>query len=98
MSDETFGKDAMTAKTLDISEARNQLNRLDERLKDERVIQITRHNKPAFAVVDVEYLATVLETIEIMSDRESYDMFMQSMDEIRKGKLIDHDDVKKELL
>lgn len=87
----------MVAPTLDISEARKQLNSLDERLKDERVIYITRHNKKAFAVVDVDYLSAVIETIEILNDPEALRMLQQSIKEIRAGRLHDHDDVEKEL-
>jgi antitoxin YefM len=83
--------------TLDISEARRQLNSIDERLKDERVIVVTRHNKRAFAVVDLEYLSAVMETIEILSDPEAMRMLQQSVEDIRAGRLHDHDDVEKEL-
>jgi prevent-host-death family protein len=83
--------------TLDITEARAQLNRLDERLADERVIVVTRHNKEVFAVVDIEYLRTVLETIEIMSDPEAFKLFQQSLEDLKHGRVHDHEDVKKEL-
>lgn len=88
----------MSTDTLDITEARKQFNKLDERLRDDRVIYVTRHNKQVFAVVDVEFLSTVLETIEIVSDPESYRMFMQSLEDIKMGRLHDHDDVKRKLL
>ncbi|HRJ49262.1 MAG: type II toxin-antitoxin system Phd/YefM family antitoxin [Phycisphaeraceae bacterium] len=88
----------MPTETLDITEARNQFTRLDERLKDERVIHVTRHNKPVFAVVNIEFLATVLETIEIVSDPDSYRLFRESLEDIRNGRLHDHEDVKRELL
>lgn len=87
----------MTTTTLDISEARKQLNSIDARLKDERVIVVTRHNKKAFAVVDLEYLSAVLETIEILSDPEAMKMLQQSIEDIRAGRLHNHDDVEKEL-
>lgn len=83
--------------TLDISEARKQLNSLDERLKDEHVIVITRHSKKAFAVVDLEYLSAVMETVEVLSDPEAMQMLRQSIDDIRARRLLDHDDVEKEL-
>ncbi|MCG3123011.1 MAG: hypothetical protein GIKADHBN_01419 [Phycisphaerales bacterium] len=88
----------MPTETLDITEARNQFTRLDERLKDERVIHVTRHNKPVFAVVNIEFLATVLETIEIVSDPDSYKLFRESLEDIRNGRLHDHEDLKRELL
>ena len=87
----------MSEATLDISEARKQFNSLDKRLAKERVITVTRHNKAAFAVVDLEYLNAVLETLEIMTDPDSYRVFMKSLDDVRRGRLHDHDDVEQEL-
>ena len=88
----------MNTGTLDITEARRQFNKLGERLRDEQVIYITRHNKRAFAVVDIEFLSSVLETIEILTDPESHRMFMESLEDIKMGRLHDHEDVKRELL
>lgn len=84
--------------TLDISEARKQFSRLDERLREDRVIWITRHNKRAFAVVDTDLLQTVLETIEILSDPDALEMFQEGLRDIRAGRLHDHEDVKREIL
>jgi len=83
--------------TIDISEARKQFNSLDKRLSDDPILYVTRHNKEAFVIVDVECMTALLETIEIMSDPDSYRMFQQSLDDIRQGRLHDHEDVKREL-
>lgn len=88
----------MTTATLDISEARKQFTKLDDRLREDRVIWITRRNKRAFAIVDPDLLQTVLETIEILSDPEACTMLQQSLQDIRAGRVHDHDDVKRELL
>jgi len=82
--------------TLDISEARKQFNSLDKRLKDDRVIVITRHDKKAFAVVDLDYLSAVIETVEVLSDPQAMQMLQESLDDIRAGRLRDHADVEKE--
>jgi len=83
--------------TLDISEARKEFNRLDERLDTEPLIYITRHGRKAFAVVNVEYMRTVLETIDILSDPEALDTLRRSMEDIREGRLHDHAEVEQEL-
>ena len=84
--------------TIDISEARRQLNSLDKQLSDDTpIIFVTRHNKKAFALVDVDCMTAMLETLEIMSDPESYKMFQRSLQDLKKGRLHDHDDVEKEL-
>lgn len=88
----------MSEATLDISEARKQFNRLDEMLREEQFIKVTRHGKEAFAVVDLEFLEAILETIEIMQDRESFEMLQNSLNDIKHGRLHDHEDLKKELL
>lgn len=88
----------MSQGTLDITEAREQISRLAERLRNEQVIRITRRNRPVFAVVDLEYLEAILETIEILSDPESQRVFMESLEDIKRGRLHDHEDVKRELL
>ena len=84
--------------TLDISEARRQFTKLDERLREDRVIWITRHNKKAFAVVDTDLLQTILETIEILSDPDALKMFQEGLRSIRAGRLHDHEEIKSELL
>lgn len=83
--------------TIDISEARRQLNTLNDRLTTERVIYVTRHNKAAFAIVETEYISALIETLEIMSDPKSYRMFQDSLRDLREGRLYDHEDVKREL-
>ncbi len=83
--------------TLDISEARKQFNTLDERLLTEQMIFVTRHNRKAFVIVDLDCMSAILETLEIMSDPQSYAMFQQSIRDIAEGRLHDHEDVKREL-
>ena len=87
----------MSAPTLDISEARKEFNSIDKRLAKEPVIVITRHNNEAFAVVNIEYLSAVMETIEILSDPDATRMLQQSIDDVRAGRLHNHEDVEKEL-
>jgi PHD/YefM family antitoxin component YafN of YafNO toxin-antitoxin module len=87
----------MDSATLDISEARKQLNSIDARLKEDHVIVITRHNKKAFAVVDLDYLSAVMETMEILSDPDAVRMLQSSLEDIRAGRLRGQADVEKEL-
>jgi prevent-host-death family protein len=83
--------------TLEISEARKQLNSIDERLRDEHVIYVTRHGDRAFAVVDLEYLSAVMETMEILSDPEAMRMLRDSLEDVRAGRVHDHAEVEKAL-
>jgi PHD/YefM family antitoxin component YafN of YafNO toxin-antitoxin module len=83
--------------TLDISEARKNFSKLDERLKKERVIWVTRHNSRAFAIVDMETMEAVLETLEILQDPTALRMLQESLADIRAGRLHDHDDLEREV-
>jgi PHD/YefM family antitoxin component YafN of YafNO toxin-antitoxin module len=83
--------------TLDISEARKRFNTLDRELKDRPVIYVTRHNRGAFAGVDIEYLETVMETMEVLGDPEAMQMLNESLQAIERGEFIDQEEVEKEL-
>lgn len=83
--------------SLDISEARKRFNTIDRDLKERPVIYITRHNREAFAIVDIDYLETVMETIEVLGDPEAMQMLNESLRAIERGELIDQEDVEKEL-
>lgn len=87
----------MQASTLDISEARKKLNSIDEQLKSDRVVYVTRHNKKAFAFVDLDFLSMVMETMQILADPEALRLLQESMEDIRLGRVHDHEDVEKEL-
>ena len=83
--------------SLDISEARKRFNTIDRVLKERPVIYITRHNREAFAIIDIDYLETVMETIEVLGDPEAMQMLNESLRAIERGELIDQEDVEKEL-
>ena len=87
----------MSTVTLDISEAKKQMSRLQERLKDEQLIWVTKHNKRAFAVVDMDFLEALLETIEILKDSDAIKSIQRSMADIRAGRLHDHAEIEREL-
>lgn len=88
----------MIGATLDISEARRKLTTLDRRLRRQRVIWVTRHRDRAFAVVDREYLEAVMETLEVLSDPEAMRMLAESIEDVRAGRVHDHEELKRELL
>jgi len=83
---------------VDISEARKQFNHVDELLREQPVITVTRHGKEAFALIDLEYLATLLETIEVICDPEAHATLQAGLRDMAEGRLTDHEDVKREML
>ena len=88
----------MTTQTMDISEAREQISQIGEKLRKARLIKVTRHKKDAFFFVDPDYLEALIETVEILSDPEAMQMLRESLADIEAGRLHDHEDVKRELL
>ena len=82
---------------LEISEARKQFNTLDERLQDNPVIYVRRHNKQAFAIVNIEYFEAVLETVSILADPAALESLSKSVEDIRKGRVHDQESVRREL-
>jgi PHD/YefM family antitoxin component YafN of YafNO toxin-antitoxin module len=83
--------------TLEISQVFKQLNSIEERLRKDCVIYVTRNGDRAFALVDIEYLAAVTETMEALSDPNAMRMLQGSLDDILAGRLHSHDVVEKEL-
>jgi PHD/YefM family antitoxin component YafN of YafNO toxin-antitoxin module len=69
----------MMGNTLEITEARKQLNCLDERIRDERVIVVTKHSRKAFAIVDIHFLSSMLQAIEMMADPEAMRSLQQKL-------------------
>lgn len=64
--------------SLEISEVRRQFGSLAEMVRVDRVIVVTRHGRAAFAVVDVQFLDSVLGAIELLADREALlDLYRQ---------------------
>ncbi len=56
-------------KYLTITEARKQLLALPEKLVDEPII-ITKHGKPVMVTISYEQMESLLETLEILEDKE----------------------------
>ena len=86
----------MTSATIDISEARSEFHRLDERLTEDQVLFVTRHRERAFAVTSVAFMDAVCETLEILADPKSAEMLLQSIRDIREDRLRSHEEVEAE--
>lgn len=83
--------------TLDISEARKKFNTLDIDLEERPVIIITRHNKEAFAVVNIDYLEMIQETLDVLGDSGAMELLQKSLRAIENGQLVDQEEVEEEL-
>lgn len=85
--------------TLTITKARQALLELPERLKrsPERVVEITRRGQPVLAVLPWEFYESIIETLEVLSDPEMVSAVRRSLEDIRRGRLLSHEEARKRL-
>jgi prevent-host-death family protein len=83
--------------TLPISEARSKLTKLVD-LADSlcQKTLITVKGKVKAAIVNADELEAMEETLEVLSDPKTMKAIRQGEKEIKEGKLIDWEDIKKE--
>ncbi|MFH1959314.1 MAG: type II toxin-antitoxin system prevent-host-death family antitoxin [Patescibacteria group bacterium] len=79
-----------------ISQARSGLSALVDQVSA-RDIFITVKGKIKAALVDAEEYMSLLDTLEVLSDKETMKNIRQGLKDIKKGDVYDWEDVKKEL-
>ncbi len=87
-------------RTLSIAQAREQLTRLPEqfaREDDLRAVTVTRHGKPVLAVLPWELYEAIVETLDIMADREQLAALRQGVRDLARGETVDWVEAKAEL-
>ena len=95
----------MAEKTLSISEAQRELTSLPEKFEEGlEAVTVTRYGKPIMAILPYqsyrelrEAIDSLLETLEILQDKELMESFRQGVEELSQGKGQPLDDVLKEL-
>ncbi len=81
-----------------ITEARHQLTSLPRKLaRHPRALTLTRRGKPVLAIMPWEFYDSLVETLEILSDKEFTEMLRQGIREANAGKGIPWEKVKREL-
>ena len=95
----------MAEQTLSISEAQRELTSLPEKFEEGlEAVTVTRYGKPVMAILPHESyrelreaIDSLLETLEILQDKEMMAAFRQGVKEIAEGQGQPLDDVLKEL-
>ena len=84
---------------LTISEARRGLLDLPEKLAraPERAISITRRGRPVLAVMPWEFYESLVETLDVLSDPEMVSALRESLEDLKRGRLVSHAEAKKRL-
>jgi prevent-host-death family protein len=85
-------------KQISIAEARKKITKLEEEFSDEdKIISITKHNKPAFAIMSWNFYETLMETLEVMKDETLMSQLKESISQIKENKTINWKKAKEEL-
>ncbi|OGR89638.1 MAG: hypothetical protein A2992_03175 [Elusimicrobia bacterium RIFCSPLOWO2_01_FULL_59_12] len=83
---------------LSISQARGQLTRLAKSLKAEgQPVEITNRGEPVLALLPWDLYEAMEETIEVLSDEPLMKQLKKSIQEMKKGKLVSLEHVKRKL-
>lgn len=80
---------------LTISEARKGLLDLPEKLArtPERAITITRRGRPVLAILPWEFYESIVETLDVLSEPELVAALRESLEDIERGRLLNHEEV-----
>ena len=84
---------------LTISEARKVLLDLPEKLDrgSERAIMITRRGRPVLAVMPWELYESLVETLEILGDPDMLSALRNSLEDLRRGRVVSNREAKTRL-
>lgn len=81
-----------------VSQARARLTQLANELAgSQETVTITSRGKPVLAMIGYELYESIMETLEIMSDADLMAALRDSLEEARKGSVIDIAEVEREL-
>ena len=81
-----------------VSQARARLTQLANELAgSQETVTITRRGKPVLAMIGYELYESIMETLEIMSDADLMATLRDSLEEARRGNVIDIAEVEREL-
>lgn len=84
---------------LTISEARKALLDLPEKLArtPARAVTITRRGQPVLAILPWELYESIVETLDILGDPEMARALRESLDDLKRGRVVSHAEAKKRL-
>jgi len=69
--------------------ARRELTKLPEQLgANPATVAVTRRGKPVLAIITWEDYLSILETLEILSDKDAVEQLRRSIKEVAEGKQI----------
>lgn len=84
---------------LTISQARAELLALPKKLARTpgRALTITLRGKPSMVVMPADLYESIVETLEILSDPDATAALRESIEDLKRGRLVDHEEVGRRL-
>jgi PHD/YefM family antitoxin component YafN of YafNO toxin-antitoxin module len=82
---------------MSISETRRKITSLEDELSYEDTISVTNHGKEIFALLRWDTYESIAETLEIISDEDSFADLKKGIQQVHNGELIDFEEFKKNL-
>jgi len=72
--------------TIPITEARNKFMKLPDQAAKDQIIAVTRRNREVMAVMSWEMYEGLLETLEVLSDRELMHNLKKGVKDVKAGR------------
>jgi PHD/YefM family antitoxin component YafN of YafNO toxin-antitoxin module len=82
---------------MSISETRRRITSLENELSYDDTISVTNHGKEVFALLRWDTYESIAETLEIISDEETFTELKKGLQQIEDNELIDLDEFKKSI-
>ncbi len=84
---------------LTITQARKALLDLPERLRKspDKALEITKRGRPVLAVLPWELYESLVESLEVLSDPDMANALRESLEDIKRGRLVTHQEARKRL-
>ncbi len=73
-------------RSIPITEARNKFMKLPDQAAKDQIIAVTRRNREVMAVMSWELYEGLLETLEVLSDRELMNNLKKGVEDVKAGR------------
>jgi len=73
-------------RSIPITEARNKFMKLPDQVAKDQIIAVTRRNREVMAVMSWELYEGLLETLEVLSDRELVNNLRKGVEDVKAGR------------
>jgi len=73
-------------RSIPITEARNKFMKLPDQVAKDQIIAVTRRNREVMAVMSWELYEGLLETLEVLSDRELMNNLRKGVEDVKAGR------------